>query len=202
MIEDLCSISTILRGEVAKSKHLGVYAALQGVKSPFYVLIDVPRFINIRTYGMIKTIIRVMYSAFISIVLISIVLAGWTTYSFIFQTSKSTEISKVIQDMYASQKSVLVDFIDLSKILIKDTSYKINNDNENISLEIEPLIEKEEDSQLDQLPIPEDNGDNPLGIVIQPSLSEVDENRLPEIIEEPFLDEQNEFSMNEMKMKP
>ena len=149
---------------------------------------------------MIKTIIRVMYSAFISIVLFSIVLAGWTTYSFIFQASNSVEISKVIQDMYASQKSVLVDVIDLSKILIKDTSNKKNNDNKDISLGKELLVEKEDDSQLDQPPITEDNGDNPLGIVIQPSLSDVDENRLPEIIEEPFFEEQNEISMNEMEM--
>jgi len=149
---------------------------------------------------MIKTIIRVMYSAFISIVLISIVLAGWTTFSFFSQASKSAEISKVIQDMFASQKSVLVDMIDLSKILIKDTSNKKNNDNKDISLGKELLVEKEDDSQLDQPPITEDNGDNPLGIVIQPSLSDVDENRLPEIIEEPFFEEQNEISMNEMEM--
>ena len=77
---------------------------------------------------MFKTIIRVMYSAFISIVLISIFLAGWTTYSFISQASKSTEISKVIQDIYVSQKSVLVDVIELSKILIKDTSNNNNNE--------------------------------------------------------------------------
>ena len=144
---------------------------------------------------MIKTIIRVIYSAFISIALVSIVLAGWTTYSFISQASKSAEISKVIQDMYASQKSVLVDVIDLSKILIKDTSNKKNNDNKDISLEKELLVEKEDDSQLDQSLITEDNGDNPLGLVIQPSSSEVDEKRLPEIIEE-----QNEISINEMEM--
>jgi len=134
-----------------------------------------------------------MYSAFISIVLISIFLAGWTTYSFISQTSKSTEISKVIQDIYVSEKSVLVDVIELSKILIKDTSNNNNN-------EKEMLVDNEEDFQLDQSPILEDNGDNPLGIVIQPSLSEADENRFPEIIEEPFVDEQNESLMNEMEM--
>ena len=160
-----------------------------------------PRFTNIQTYGMIKTIIRIVYSGFISIVLISIILAGWTTYSFIFQSSKSVDIAKVIQDMYTSQKSVVVDVIDLSKILIKDTSNKINIENTNVIVETELLTDIEEESQLYQSPITDDNGDNPLGIVIQPSSSEVSENILPEIIDEPFFNEQNEFSMSEMEME-
>ena len=49
---------------------------------------------------MIKTIIRAMYSAFISIVLFSIFLAGWTGYAFISQPTNSDEIINVIQDMY------------------------------------------------------------------------------------------------------
>ena len=165
------------------------------------MLIDVPRFINIQTYGMIKTIIRAMYSAFISIVLISIVLASWSTYSFIFQSSKSIEIANVIQDMYSSQKSVFVDVIDLSKILIKDPSNKLTNRNENLSLEIELLADKEEDSLFDQSHSNEDNGDNPLGLVIQPSLPELKENKLPETIEEPLVNEKNEFSLNEMEFE-
>ena len=157
------------------------------------MLIDVPRFKHIQTYGMIKTIIKVMYSAFISIVLVSIVLTGWTAYSFVFQSSKSIELANLIQDMYSSQKSVFVDVIDLSNILIKDPSNKITNRNENLFLETELLADNEEDSQFDQLPITEDDGDNPLGLVIQPSL--------PETIEEPLVNEQNEFSMNEMEFE-
>ena len=149
---------------------------------------------------MIKTIIKAMYSAFISIVLTSIILAGWTTYAFIFQSSKSIEISKVIQDMYASQKSVVIDVIDLSKILIKDKSKKITNENNNVLLEKEFLADREEDSLLDQSTITEDNGENPLGIIIQPSSPEVIENRLTEIIEEPLIKEQNEFLMSEMEI--
>ena len=68
---------------------------------------------------MIKTIIRAMYSAFISIVLISIVLVGWTCSAFISQPTKSGEIINLIQDMYESQKSVIIDVVDLSKLLIK-----------------------------------------------------------------------------------
>ena len=141
-----------------------------------------------------------MSSAFISIVLISFVLAGWTSYSFIFQSSKSIEIAKVIQDIYASQKSVFFDVIDLSKILIKDTSNKITNENEDVFLDTELLEDREEDSKLDQSQSAEDNADNPLGIVIQPSLPVVSENRLPEIREEPFVNEQNESSMSAMEM--
>ena len=148
---------------------------------------------------MIKTTIKAIYSAFISIVLISIFLAGWTTYSFIFQSSKSIEITKVLQDMYASQKSVFVDVIDLSKILVKETSNKITN--ENVFLEKELLSDREDESQLDQLPSTEDNGDNPLGIVIQPSLPEPSENRLSDLIEKPLVDGQNEFSMTEMELE-
>jgi len=146
---------------------------------------------------MIKTIIRVVYSAFISIVLVSIVLAGWSSYSFVFQSAKSSDIAKVIQDMYSSQKSVFVDVIDLSKILIKDsTSDKTTNKNLNISLETELLADKEEDSIFYQSKSNEDNGENPLGIVIQPTLPEVND----EIIEEPLVNEKNEVSSNEMEM--
>ena len=147
---------------------------------------------------MIKTIIKVMYSAFISIVLISIVLAGWTTYAFISQSSKSIEIAKVIQDMYESQKSVLIDIIDLSKILIKDRSNKITKETNNVFEETELLEDRDADFQLDQSTITEDNGDNPLGIVIQPSLPEANENRLPEIVNDPLVNEQNESSIGDM----
>ena len=148
---------------------------------------------------MFKSIIKAIYSAFISILLISIVLAGWTTYSLIFQTPKSSDIVKVMQDMYSSQKSVVIDVIDLSKILIKDTSDKITNENKNVFVERELLTDRMADYQLDQPSITEDNGENPLGIVIQPSLPEASENRLPEIIEEQLLSKQNESSMSEMK---
>ena len=150
---------------------------------------------------MIKTIIRVMYSSFISIVLVSIVFAGWTAYSFVFQSSKSIELANLIQDMYSSQKSVFVDVIDLSKILIKDPSNKITNRNGNLFLETELLADKEEDSIFDQTTSIEDNVDKPLGLVIQPSLPEVNENTLPETIEEPLVNEQNEFSINELELE-
>ena len=72
-----------------------------------------------------------MYSAFISIVLISIILAGWTCFAFISQSTKSGEIINVIQDMYESQKSVIIDVVDLSKLLIKDKSERIASDDNN-----------------------------------------------------------------------
>ena len=148
---------------------------------------------------MFKSIIKAIYSAFISILLISIVLAGWTTYSLIFQTPKSSDIVKVMQDMYASQKSVVIDVIDLSKILIKDTSDKITNENKNVFVEKELLTDRVEDYQLEQPSITEDNGENPLGIVIQQSLPDASETGLQEKIEEQLLSKQNESSMREME---
>ena len=148
---------------------------------------------------MIKTIIRAMYSAFISIVLISIILAGWTCFAFISQPTKSGEIINVIQDMYESQKSVIIDVVDLSKLLIKDKSKRIAEDN-NLLTESEFLTDQEDMSLLDKPSILEDNGDNPLGIVIEPSLPGVSEEDLPEISLEPLDSDQSEVSMNEMEI--
>ena len=149
---------------------------------------------------MIKTIIRAMYSAFISIVLISIIMAGWTCFAFISQPTKSGEIINMIQNMYESQKSVFIDVIDLSKLLIKDTSERIAIENNNLLTESELLTDQEEKSPLDETSFLEDNGDNPLGIVIKPSLPEVSEETLPEVREEQLDYDYSEFSMNEMEM--
>ena len=149
---------------------------------------------------MIKTIIRAMYSAFISIVLISIILAGWTCFAFISQSTKSGEIINVIQDMYESQKSVIIDVVDLSKLLIKDTSEKIASEDNNLLTESEFLTDQEDKALFDKPSILEDNGDNPLGIVIEPSLPGVSEEDLPEISLEPLDSDQSEVSMNEMEM--
>ena len=149
---------------------------------------------------MIKTIIRAMYSAFISIVLISIILAGWTCFAFISQSTKSGEIINVIQDMYESQKSVIIDVVDLSKLLIKDTSEKISSEDSNLLTESEFLTDQEDKSLFDKPSFLEDNGDNPLGIVIEPSLPEVSEENLPEITVEPLDSDQSEVSMNEMEI--
>ena len=147
---------------------------------------------------MIKTIIRAMYSAFISIVLISIILAGWTCFAFISQSTKSGEIINVIQDMYESQKSVIIDVVDLSKLLIKDTSERIASENINLLRESEFFIDEEDKSLLDESSILEDNGENPLGIVVEPSLPEVSEETLPEISVRRLDNDHNESSMNEM----
>ena len=149
---------------------------------------------------MIKTIIRAMYSAFISIVLISIVLAGWTCFAFISQSTKSGEIINVIQDMYESQKSVIIDVVDLSKLLIKDSSERITGEEKNLLVESEFMTDQEDKSLFDKPSILEDNGDNPLGIVIEPSLPGVSEEDLPEISLEPLDSDKSEVSMNEMEI--
>ena len=149
---------------------------------------------------MIKTIIRAMYSAFISIVLISIILAGWTCFAFISQPTKSGEIINVLKDMYQSQKAVIIDVVHLSKLLIKDKSERIAIE-DNILLTESGLLTNEQDkSLLDEPSIQEDNGDNPLGIVIEPSLPDVSEENLPEISEGLLDNDLSEVSINEMEI--
>ena len=150
---------------------------------------------------MIKTIIRAMYSAFISIVLISIVLVGWTCFAFISQPTKSGEIINLIQNMYESQKSVIIDVIDLSKLLIKDTSESVASDDNNLLSESESLTDQEEKSLLDEPSILEVNGNNPLGIVIEPSLPDISEENLPETSAGTLDNDQSEVSMNEMEIE-
>ena len=142
-----------------------------------------------------------MYSAFISIVLISIILAGWTCFAFISQPTKSGEIINLIQDMYEGQKSVIINVVDLSKLLIKDNSERIASEDNNLLTESELLIDQEDKSLLDELSILEDNGYNPLGIVIEPSLPEVIEENFPEISEGPLDNDQSEVSMNEIEIE-
>ena len=141
---------------------------------------------------MIKTIIRAMYSAFISIVLISIILAGWTCFAFISQPTKSGEIINVIQDMYESQKSVIIDVVDLSKLLINNSSERIANKDNNLLTESELLTDQEDKSLFNEPSILEDNIDNPLAIVNEPTL--------PEINVGPRDNNQSEVSMNEMEI--
>ena len=142
-----------------------------------------------------------MYSAFISIVLISIILAGWTCFAFISQPTKSGEIINLIQDMYEGQKSVIINVVDLSKLLIKDNSERIASEDNNLLTESELLIDQEDKSLLDEPSILEDNGDNPLGIIIEPSLPEVIEENLSEISEGPLDNDQSEVSMSEMEIE-
>ena len=151
---------------------------------------------------MIKTIIRAMYSAFISIVLISIILAGWTCFAFISQSTKSVEIINVIQDMYESQKSVIIDVVDLSKLLIKDKSERLASEDNYLltESESESLTDHEEKTLLDDSSTLEINGNNPLGIVIEPSLPEVSDENLPEISSGPLDNDKSEVSMNEMEI--
>ena len=148
---------------------------------------------------MIKTIIKGIYSAFISIVLISILLVGSTGYAFISQSSKSSEIINVVHDMYTSQKFVVIDVIDLFKILIrKEISESILNENSDFLSEKKLNTDLEDDSDSDKLSIVEDNGDNPLGIVIEPSFPIESDDKLSVVTEEPLT---NESSMKQMEIE-
>ena len=81
---------------------------------------------------MIKAIIRVIYSGFISIIFILVVTSVWTGYIFVSQPTKFNEIIYFIQDIYQSQKTVINDFLNLSKLLINDKEERIFNENNNI----------------------------------------------------------------------
>ena len=135
---------------------------------------------------MLKKIIRSIYFAFLSIVLISIMLAGWTGYAFVSQSSKTNEITNIIKDIYENQKSIVIDIIDLSKILLKDTGEPIATESNNIFVEHELLTDIEDNAQLDESLIAGDSGDNPLGIVIEPI----------EPSDEPLINEDKEVSIN------
>ena len=148
---------------------------------------------------MIKNVIRAIYAVVISIVLISIILSAWTGYAFIFQPTKSSQIFYFIQDIYESQKDVIIDVVDLSKLLLKDTSERKANEKNNFLPEAESLKDQMGMSQSDESLMLEENA-NPLGIVIEPSSSDAREKRLPEISEEPLVDENPELSINQMKM--
>tara|TARA_Y100001968_G_scaffold39199_1_gene29879 strand:- start:776 stop:1240 length:465 start_codon:yes stop_codon:yes gene_type:complete len=150
---------------------------------------------------MIKTIIRGIYSAFISIVLLSIILASWTVYALFSQPTKSSEITNVIQNIYESQKAVIIDVFDLSKLLIKDTTKGKVNEKNNILPKEESLTDRDDKSHLDESSNLGENADNPLGIVIEPSLPDVIEKKLSEISEEPIVDEQIENSINEIHIE-
>ena len=132
---------------------------------------------------MIKKIIKAFYAVFISIISLSIILAVWTAYSFISQPAKSSKIIDVLKNIYENQKTVIIDVTELSKILVKDINNVDDNENNNLLLEADLLIDLKNQSQLDESSVPDDNGDNPLGIVIEPSLPEVSEKPLPDISE-------------------
>ena len=80
-----------------------------------------------------KTIIKGMYSAFISIALISIVLAGWTSYTFVFQSSKSSEISQIpmirekmvdIQRTIGNSNDCILEGRDIGTVVFPNAEYK------------------------------------------------------------------------------
>ncbi len=135
---------------------------------------------------MIKSIIKAIYYAFISIFLISLILAGWTSYAFISQPSKSSQISKVIKDIYSSQKLVVINLIDLSKILIKDTDVKITNHDSNLFQDKDSFKDVEDDFQIDESLIIDDK---PLNIIIEPSTSDLGENIIPKLNEEELIND-------------
>tara|TARA_Y100001968_G_C19223846_1_gene651094 strand:+ start:362 stop:736 length:375 start_codon:yes stop_codon:yes gene_type:complete len=50
-----------------------------------------------------------------------ILFTGWTSYTFFSDTSKASDITLLVKDIYQLQKSFLLDVIDLSKVLINNS---------------------------------------------------------------------------------
>ncbi len=118
---------------------------------------------------MIRKLVKSLYLAIISIAFIFILYASWTSYVLVSQSSKSSQINEVIQDMYKLQKSFSIDVVDLTKILIKDANKDIASENIFIQAEDEYSTAKSVIPQVVEPLRPSINRDNPLGIVIEPS---------------------------------
>lgn len=146
---------------------------------------------------MIKTIINSIYYGFISIVLISFILVGWTSFTLVSKSTKSSEIIKVVKDMYASQKTVIIGVVNLSKILLKDSSPNITNENKIVLLDTDLPKEVEDNSQIDK---PQIIDDNHLG-TIEESLRDVGKNTMSDLNKEALVNEQLGSSMNEMEIE-
>ena len=146
---------------------------------------------------MIRTIINSIYYGFISIVLISFMLAGWTSFTLVTKSTKSSEIIKVVNDMYASQKTVIIGVVNLSKILLKDSSTKITNENKIVLLDTDLPKEVEDNSQLDKSQIIDDNHLR----TIEESFSEVGKNTISDLNEEALVNDQLGSYMNEMEIE-
>ena len=121
---------------------------------------------------MIKKLIKTINLTICSIALFSLLLSGLTSYSLLTQSPRSNEINKIIKKIYVAQKTVIIDIINLSQIIIEDNGERIANykDNDNIELETDLIKDIKANSSLDDSSINEDNGENPLGIIIEPSL--------------------------------
>ncbi len=149
---------------------------------------------------MIKKILSAIYSAFISIVLITIFYATWTGYAVIFQPTKSAAIISVIQDIYEGQKLIILDFIDLSKLLVNDTRERIVTENKDSLIDSELMTNSETNFLPSESSIDDQYDKNPLDIVIESSLPDERETSLSENVLEPMDNEKAEVQMNELEL--
>ncbi len=114
---------------------------------------------------MVDKFFKATYYVIISLVLISILYAVWASYTLVSQRSKSSEIIKVVKDIYQSQKSLTIDVIDLTKILIEDKNADIYLD---VNNEEELVIEENQKVGLKEPLLRNENATNPLEIITEP----------------------------------
>ncbi len=117
---------------------------------------------------MIKQIYRAAYLSITTIIILSIVLTGWTTFTYLSNDSRKSEITYVVLDIYENQKTILFDFIKLSKLLIKKTNQVIENKDASMRTELD-MNEDINDINPKEIVEDEENESNPFGITIVPS---------------------------------
>ena len=124
---------------------------------------------------MLKNIFRALSAAVISIILISFLLSGWTSFVLVTDNDKRGEIVNALGGIYESQRSFLVNVIDLSKILLEERL-----DNQEINTDIrdfeESLNSEVNDLESDVIKEENQNLDNPLSIVITKQEGKENEN--------------------------
>ena len=71
--------------------------------------------------------IRFLYKFFNFILLFSSVISGWTLIILVLNTSFSSEIKEVMNEMYINQKDFVLNVKDLSILLAKDANKRLND---------------------------------------------------------------------------
>tara|TARA_Y100001968_G_C19290278_1_gene683855 strand:- start:289 stop:750 length:462 start_codon:yes stop_codon:yes gene_type:complete len=126
---------------------------------------------------------KLIYKFTVSLVLLALLLAVWTSIVVINNGTTSYEIKGLISNMYSNQRDFVVNTSKLTKLLISDAQVRISQRSKKLesyneldsnqestepeeSKESIKIYSNEQTSEVSQF---EDNGNNPLGIYIEPS---------------------------------
>ena len=126
---------------------------------------------------------KLIYKFTVSLVLLALLLAVWTSIVVINNGTTSYEIKGLISNMYSNQRDFVVNTSKLTKLLISDAQVRISQRSKKLesyneldsnqestepeeSKESIKIYSNEQTSEVSQF---EDNGNNPLGIYIEPT---------------------------------